>query len=156
MYRVILYILKERYFGSEEFLAHKKKIASVVAEHNEVADYVSEIRSGGSFRLGASSAGAQAHLASFQNTSHWNYRRDRNVANYEAPDVHNCSLQVVRNAKADPLKYVMKYFGIKLTRPISPRWKTWAIASRDWKMRSTTLRSARRASPSLSIRLRSS
>lgn len=49
----------------------------------------------------------------FQNTSHWNYRRDRNVANYEAPDVHNCSLQVVRNAKADPLKYVMKYFGIK-------------------------------------------
>ncbi|ETB42026.1 HNH nuclease, partial [Mycobacterium avium subsp. paratuberculosis 11-1786] len=113
LYRVILYILKERYFASEEFLAHKKKIASVVAEHNEVADYVSEIRSGGSFRLGASSAGAQAHLASFQNTSHWNYRRDRNVANYEAPDVHNCSLQVVRNAKADPLKYVMKYFGIK-------------------------------------------
>ncbi|AXO24462.1 HNH endonuclease [Mycobacterium avium] len=113
LYRVILYILKERYFASEEFLAHKKKIASVVAEHNEVADYVSEIRSGGSFRLGASSAGAQAHLASFQNTSHWNYRRNRNVANYEAPDVHNCSLQVVRNAKADPLKYVMKYFGIK-------------------------------------------
>jgi len=27
--------------------------------------------------------------------------------------VHNCSLQVVRNASADPLKYVMKYFSIK-------------------------------------------
>lgn len=113
LYHVIRYILKERYFASDEFLAHKDRIASVVAEHNEVADYVSEIRSRGSFRLGASSTGTQAHLATFQNTSQWNYRRDRNVANYQAPNVHNCSLQVVRNASAEPLKYVMKYFGIK-------------------------------------------
>jgi hypothetical protein len=111
--RVIRYILKERYFASEEFLAQKDAIASVVAEHNEVADYVSEIHRRGSFRLGASSTGTQVHLASFQNTSHYNYRRDRNVAHYQAPNVHNCSLQVVRNASADPLKYVMKYFGIK-------------------------------------------
>ncbi len=109
----IRYIRKERYFASEEFLAHKKEIASVVAEHNEVAEYTSEIRSRGSFQLGASSIGTQAHLASFQNASRYNYRRDRNVADYQAPNVHNCSLQVVRNASADPLKYVMKYFNIK-------------------------------------------
>jgi 5-methylcytosine-specific restriction endonuclease McrA len=114
---VIGYILKERYFASEEFLAHKDRIASVVAEHNEVAKYVSEIRSRGTFTLGASSTGTQSHLATFQNTSHWNYRRDRNVANYQAPNVHNCSLQVVRNASADPLKYVMKYFSIKADEP---------------------------------------
>lgn len=113
LYRVVRYILKERYFASEEFLAHKNEVASFVAEHNELADYISEIRSRGSFELGASSTGSQAHLASFQNTSHWNYRRDRNLANYQAPNVHNCSLQVVRNASADPLKYVMKYFGSK-------------------------------------------
>lgn len=111
--RVIRHILKERYFASDEFLAHKNQIASFVAEHNEVAGYISEIRSRGSFRLGGSSTGTQAHLASFQNTSHYNYRRDRNVANYQAPNVHNCSLQVVRNASGDPLKYVMKYFNIK-------------------------------------------
>jgi len=110
---VVLYILKERYFASDEFLAHKAAIASVVAEHNDIAAYVSEIRSRGSFALGASSTGSQAHLATFQNTSHWNYRRDRNLANYHAPNVHNCSLQVVRNASADPLKYVMKYFNIR-------------------------------------------
>jgi hypothetical protein len=86
---------------------------TVDAEHNEVAKYVSEIRGRGSFRLGASSTGTQSHLASFQNTSQWNYRRDRNVANYQPPNVHSCSLQVVRNASADPLKYVMKYFSIK-------------------------------------------
>ena len=109
---VIRNILKERYFASEEFLAQKAKAASVVAEHNDISKYVSEIRTKGSFELGTSSAGAQAHLATYQNTSNWNYRRDRHLANYQAPNVHNCSLQVARNASADPLKYVMKYFGI--------------------------------------------
>ncbi len=111
--RVIRYVRKERYFASDEFLAHKSKITAFVSEHNEVGQYASEIRARGSFQIGASPTGSQAHLASFQNTSRYNYRRDRNVANYAAPNVHNCSLQVVRNASADPLKYVMKYFGIK-------------------------------------------
>lgn len=112
-YRVIRHILKERYFASEEFLAHKAEISAVVAEHNEVTEYTSEIRRGGSFSLGTSSTGAQANLASFENTSNWNYKRDRNVANYASANVHNCSLQVVRNASADPLKYLMKYFNVK-------------------------------------------
>ncbi len=111
--RVIRYIRKERYFASDEFLAHRDEISAFVSEHNEVGQYASEVRARGSFQLGASSTGSQAHLASFQNTSRYNYRRDRNVANLAAPNVHNCSLQVVRNAGADPLKYVMKYFGIK-------------------------------------------
>lgn len=114
-YRLIRFIRKERYFGSEEFLAHKAEIAAVVAEHNEVTEYTSEIRTNGSFSLGASSTGQHAHLASSQNTSNWNYKRDRNVANYAAPNVHNCGLQVVRNAEREPLKYVMKYFEIKAT-----------------------------------------
>lgn len=109
---IIRNILKERYFASEEFLTHKARALSVVAEHNDISKYVSEIRAKGSFDLGTSSTGSQAHLATYQNTSNWNYRRDRHIANYQAPNVHNCSLQVVRNASADPLKYVMKYFGI--------------------------------------------
>lgn len=114
-YRVIREIRKNRYFASEEFLAHKAEIAAVVVEHNEVTEYTSEIRSSGSFQLGASSTGGQAYLAVSENTSRWNYRRDRNVANYADLNVHNCSLQVVRNASADPLKYLMKYFDIKAT-----------------------------------------
>lgn len=115
IYLVVRNILKERYFASEEFLAHKAEVASVVAEHNEVTDYVNQVRKAGSFQLGASSTGQQASLAVFENTSRYNYRRDRNIANYQAPNVHNCSLQVVRNASADPLKYLMKYFNIKAT-----------------------------------------
>lgn len=115
IYRVVRFVRKERYFGGEVFLSHKRDAAAVVAEHNEVKDYVAEIRGSGSFGLGASTSGQYAHLARSDNTSNWNYRRDRNVANYAAANVHNCGLQVVRNASADPLKYVMKYFDIKAT-----------------------------------------
>lgn len=113
LYRVVRYIRKNRYFASEEFLSHKNEIASVIAEHNEIAEYTSEIRDRGTFELGVASTGAHAHLASFENTSNHNYRRDRNVADYQAQNVHNCSLQVVRNASVDPIKYLMKYFYIK-------------------------------------------
>ncbi|SDP66598.1 HNH endonuclease [Filomicrobium insigne] len=109
---IIRIIRKNRYFGSEQFQTLKAELASVVAEHNEVVEYVEEIRTNGSFEIGSSSTGQHAHLASFENTSSWNYRRDRNVADY-APHVHNASLQVVRNASADPIKYLMKYFSIR-------------------------------------------
>ncbi len=112
---LIRHIRMTRYFASEGFLAHKAAIASFVGEHNELAQYVGEIRGRGTFALGGSVSGAQAHLATFQNTSRHKHRRDRNVATYQTPFVHNCSLQVVRNASASPIKYVMKYFNIKAT-----------------------------------------
>lgn len=109
---IVRMIRKNRYFGSEHFQALKAEIGAVVAEHNDVVKYVQEIRNRGSFELGASSTGQHAHLATFENTSTWNNNRDRNVAEY-APHVHNASLQVVRNASTDPIKYLMKYFSIK-------------------------------------------
>ncbi|WP_253861772.1 hypothetical protein [Mycobacterium asiaticum] len=87
-YRVGRYVLKERYFRSEKFLAHKNKLASVVAEHNEIAAYVSEIHSQGSFSLGASASGTYAHLATFQNTSQHQYR----------PGSERCELQRVERS----------------------------------------------------------
>jgi len=116
-YRLIRYLLMRRYFASEEFIARKEEIQSVVAEHNDVKQYVSEIRNSGKFELGASSTGSQAHLAESTNISRHKYKRDRNVADFAAPNVHNCSLQVVRNAQADPLKYHIKYFDIRATEP---------------------------------------
>jgi hypothetical protein len=112
---IIWKVRKDRYFNSEEFQALRSEVAGVVAEHNEVVNYVAEIRSQGSFELGASSTGEYAHLATFENNSSWNNRRDRNVAEYE-PHVHNASLQVVRNASIDPIKYLIKYFSIKADR----------------------------------------
>lgn len=109
---VVRVIRKNRYFASEHFQALRAQISSLVVEHNNVVGYIGEIRAQGAFELGTSSTGRYAHLASFENTSEWNYKRDRNVPEY-APHVHNASLQVVRNASSDPIKYLMKYFSIK-------------------------------------------
>src|SRR5690606_16516156 len=109
---IVRTVRKNRYFASEHFQTLKAEVTAVVAEHNDVVDYVAEIRAQVAVELGSSSSGQYAHLASFDNTSAWNSRRDRNVAEY-APHVHNASLQVVRNASADPIKYLMKYFSIR-------------------------------------------
>lgn len=104
-----------KFFDSEEFQAQRASLAAVVREHNDIANYVDEIWARGRFNLGTSSTGAYSHLATSSNTSNWNYQRDRNVADLSDPHVHNTSLQVVRNATADPLKYLMKYFDLGAT-----------------------------------------
>jgi len=112
---IVRHIKMKKYFASPEFQEHKDAVESLVDEFNEVSKYVDEIRGQRSFDIGRSSTGAQAHLASFVNTSHYAYRRDRNQADYASANVHNASLQVVRNASADPIKYLVKYFGIEAT-----------------------------------------
>ncbi|OKL48132.1 HNH endonuclease [Boudabousia marimammalium] len=112
---IIWKIRKDRYFNSEEFQSLRAQVQTLVNEHNDIASYVSEIRSQGAFELGTSYTGQYAHLATFENSSKWNIRRDRNIAEY-APHVHNASLQVVRNASMEPIKYLMKYFDIKANK----------------------------------------
>ena len=143
---IVRTIRKNRYFASEHFQALKSQIASLVAEHNAVVGYVAEIRAQGSFELGSSSTGQHAHLASFQNTSSWNNRRDRNVAVY-APHVHNTSLQVVRNASIDPLKYLMKYFSIKADQGTLADVQRIADSISRLRKLSPTSRCARRTLP---------
>lgn len=115
IYLLVRHILMKRYFASPEFQSLKEEIASVVTEHNDVSNYVQEIRENGKFNIGQASTGTQAHLATSTNTSKYGYKRDRNVADYGSKFVHNASLQVVRNASAEPIKYLIKYFDISAT-----------------------------------------
>lgn len=110
---IIRYVRMKRYFASPEFLAHKDEIQAVVAEHNEVSQYVSEIRETGTFSIGDSSTGIHTELATFTNVSKFGYKRDKNVADFGSKYVHNASLQVVRNASVEPIKYLIKYFDIE-------------------------------------------
>ncbi len=103
---------KNKYFKSDEFNQLRGASAALVREHNDIVDYIRAMRAEGSFELGHSASGQHAHLAHFGNTSSWNYQRDRHVASY-APNTHNASLQVVRSASREPLKYLMKYFNIR-------------------------------------------
>ena len=104
-------IAKDFYFQSEEFLAIKSEVDSLVVEHNAVAEYVTEIYSKGLFDLGASTTGRYAHLASVRKVEYQNYKGAQYEPTYH-PNVHNASLQVVSNAERDPIHYLMKYFHI--------------------------------------------
>lgn len=106
---------RDLYFRSAEFLEHKAEIESLVEEHNDIMGYASELRQTGKFRLGQTEVGKHSELAEFENTSKHNYQRNRKTTDYLASNVHNCSLQVVRNAKRNPIYYLMKYFGISAT-----------------------------------------
>ena len=82
---ILWQVRKSRYFASAQFQVLRAEVAALVAEHNEIVSYVAGIRAQGSFNLGASSTGQYAHLATFENTSAWDNRRDRNVAEYAPP-----------------------------------------------------------------------
>lgn len=114
IYRLIRYIRKERYFRSEEFLNLKAELHSIVEEYNEVADYVKEIPNKTDFVADKSNF-ENSHLATFENTSNHNYKRDKNLKDIESTHVHNASLQIVRRASEEPIKYLTKYFNIGAT-----------------------------------------
>lgn len=110
-YRVIRYLMKERYFLSKEFIQHKMQIDAFVKEFNEIARYVERFQTI-SLQSNSSDKYKYAHLATGSNTSAYNIQRDRNVVN-QSRYVHNASLQVVRNAELEPFKYLCKYFDFK-------------------------------------------
>lgn len=105
---------KNKYFAGPEFNQYKANFEEITNEHNAIANYSNELLHGEAITLGISDSGQYAHLATSTNTSVHNYQRDRNVATLGAPNIHNCSLQTVRNAEMDPLKYVAKYFDIEV------------------------------------------
>lgn len=104
-----------KYFAGPEFNQYKANFERITNEHNAIAHYSNDLLNGEAMTLGISDSGQYAHLARSTNTSVHNYQRDRNVATLGAPNVHNCSLQTVRNAEMDPLKYVAKYFDIEVS-----------------------------------------
>lgn len=114
IYRIILYIKKEKYFKSEEFLKIKEESVNVVNEYNEIANYVNSLPHNISF-VSDRTQFEHAHLATFENTSKHNYKRDRNTKDLNSRFVHNASLNIVRRASEDPIKYLTKYFNIEAT-----------------------------------------
>jgi len=114
LYRLILYIRKERYFKSEEFLLHKEKVDAMVMEYNEIAEYIKDIPNRNKFRHKVDKY-EHADLATFENTSKHNYKRDRNVRELDNSNICPASLQVVKRASEEPIKYLCKYFDIDET-----------------------------------------
>lgn len=115
LYRLVRHVKMKKYFAGEVFQAHKADVASLLAEYADVSAYITEINRDNRFELAAAQTAENAHLADFVNTSAYAYQRDRNTYTTGTKKVHPASLQVVRNASMEPIKYFMKYFDIEPT-----------------------------------------
>lgn len=94
------------YFHGEKFKATKNRIDSYVRDCNELNEHIEQLKS-----TGRSVNVAYRGHAERQDNSKWNYKRSMFSKDTNAPNVHNCSRNVVSGAQRDPLKYVCKYFG---------------------------------------------
>lgn len=113
-YKLILHYRKQRYFNSKEFKIQKEKIKSTIKEYNEISEYAKKIPNNNKF-IPYDKKYEYEHLATFENTSAHNYRRDRNLKHLKSRNVRSVSLQIVRRASEEPIKYLCKYFNIKPT-----------------------------------------
>ncbi|PKY89684.1 HNH endonuclease [Falseniella ignava] len=111
LYRLIRYIRKERYFKSEHFLEQKQKVSNMVREYNEISEYVKTMPREHDF-VADNTQFSNSHLAKFENKSKYNMKRDKNKKSLHDKHVHQASLQVVRRASEEPIKYLCKYFNI--------------------------------------------
>lgn len=114
LYRLIRYLRKELYFKSDTFLEHKHNIDDAIQEYNELAEYVNSFDEI-SLQSDSSDRFKHAHLATYENTSSYNINREKNIKHLTEKNVHQASLQVVKRASEEPLKYLCKYFDIKPT-----------------------------------------
>lgn len=108
----VLYILwliyEARYFCSDEFLAIKKQIEEYTNDCNELNRHIEELKHThlGDNRL-------DEGIASYHDSSKWNYKRKEFAKHQFAPNVHNCSRTVCDGARKEPFKYICKYFNIQ-------------------------------------------
>src|SRR5699024_8792407 len=103
-----------KYFNSEEFLQHMSKVEATVTEYNEISEYVNDIPKNNQFIPNNTSD--YSHLATFENTSNHKYVRDKNEKDSNNDNVYSTTLQIVRKASEEPIKYLCKYFNIKPTQ----------------------------------------
>lgn len=111
LYRLILNIKKKRYFKSEEFLEHKALVDSMLKEYHEISEYARTIPNNNQF-IYDEDVHQHSHLAHYENTSTYDYKRDRNVR-YLSDNVYPASLHIVKRASEEPIKYLCKYFNIE-------------------------------------------
>lgn len=111
IYRATRHYRMKKYFESDEFKNHKLELENTVKDYNEIANYVREIPNANVFKPKEDKL-ENSNLATYENTSKHNYQRNRNEITH-SNTTYNCSLQIVRKASKEPIKYLCKYFDIK-------------------------------------------
>lgn len=104
-YRIYEYL----YFKSSKFNFIKEKIKNHIDDSNELNHHIQELKN--SYVEIKSHDYGQSVL---HDNSKYNFKRQEWVNELKNEQVHNCTAVVVKNASAQPFKYLCKYFNIKI------------------------------------------
>ena len=96
------------YFKSPKFSEIKQRIISYINDCNDLNNHIEELKST-KLLFDKTDYG----IASYKDSSKWNYQRKYLKNQKYAPNVYNCSRTVCDNARKKPFEYICKYFGIK-------------------------------------------
>lgn len=106
---VIIYkIYARKYFSSIKFKNIKNEVENYVNDCNQLNDHIENLRRT-NFEVNYKNLGE----ATTVNNSKWNYKQKELSKMSSSPNVHNCSLSVLRNANRKPFQYLCKYFDIE-------------------------------------------
>ena len=96
------------YFHTKKFKEIKQSIQYNTIKCNELNEHIETLKNA-YINIEKTDYGN----ADYVDTSTWNYKRPQLKALREAPNIHECSLSVCKNASMQPFKYICKYFNIR-------------------------------------------
>lgn len=103
------FVYEGKYYKNDNFQILKEDVSNYVLDCNELNEHISELKN--KFAL---TNKIDYGNATFNDNSNWNFQRKQmnNISNSQF--VYNCSQTVCSNAKAQPFKYLCKYFNISI------------------------------------------
>lgn len=113
---ILRFVAKEVYFLSPRFRGVKQAARSLIADYKELHAYAVEARQSGEFNIAAPASIARVHEVSHGRHRRAGSHRVRRHTQDGGAHVLDCSMQIVRGAKNDPVQYVIKYFGVEYTQ----------------------------------------
>ena len=108
IWAAVMSIKIDKYFKSEDFGHLKKKLEKYTQDINDFNDHIEQLK--------------QSYVENYTHkkfgysdleSGGWNFKRPGWQSLDDARNVHQCSLQIVKNSKVQPFKYLCKYFGFK-------------------------------------------
>lgn len=98
------------YYKSSKFIEIKQRITTYIDDCNALNKHIENLK-----YTDLVSYRQDYGIASYKDSSKWNYERKHLKSQQYAPNIHNCSRTVCDNARKKPFEYICKYFGIKAT-----------------------------------------
>lgn len=98
------------YYKSSKFIEIKQRITTYIDDCNALNKHIEDLK-----YTDLISCRQDYGIASYRDSSKWNYERKHLKGQQYAPNIHNCSRTVCDNARKKPFEYICKYFGIKAT-----------------------------------------